>query len=55
MERSASVIKEGVVYVNVCVSRRLKEQLAWVIDNCINGYGLLVIKCYFKTVVPLRN
>ena len=40
MERS--VIKVGVANVNVCVLRCLKEELAW----AINGFGLLVIKCY---------
>ena len=38
-------IKVGVAYVNVCISRRLKEELVWVIDN----------KMLFKTVVLLRN
>ena len=40
--QSASVIKMGVAYVNVCVSRRLKEEVAWAM---INVLGLLVIKC----------
>ena len=30
-----SVIKVGVVYVNVCVLRHLKEELAWAIDKRI--------------------
>ena len=48
----ASVIKVGVAYVNVYVSRHLKEELAWVIDK-----WLFVIsnKMLFKTVLPLRN
>ena len=35
-------------YVNVCISRGLKEELAWVIDKC-----LLVVsnKMIFKTVI----
>ena len=31
--QSASVIKLGVAYVNICVSMHLKEELAWVIDK----------------------
>ena len=50
--RSASVIKVGVAYVNVCISRRLKEELAWVIDTRL---GVISNKMLFKTVVPLRN
>ena len=46
------VIKVGVAYVNLRVSRCLKEELVWVI-----GKWLWVIsnKMLFKTVVPLRN
>ena len=29
----ASVIKVSVAYVNVCMSRHLKEELAWAIDK----------------------
>ena len=35
----------GVVYVNVYVSKRLKEELAWAIDK---RFGLLVIEYYLK-------
>ena len=50
--RSASVIKVGVAYVNVCILRRLKEELAWVIDKRLR---VISNKMLFKTVVPLRN
>ena len=39
-------------YVNICVSRRLKEELAWVIDKQLR---VISNKLLFKTVVPLRN
>ena len=45
----ASVIKVGVVYMNVHVSRCLKEELVWVIDK-----RLRVISNKMS-VVPLRN
>ena len=48
----ASVIKVNVAYVNVCISRRLKEELAWVIDKQL---WTITNKMLFKTVVPLRN
>ena len=50
--RSASVIKVGVAYVDIHVSRRLKEELAWVIDKRLR---VISNKMLFKTVVPLRN
>ena len=50
--RSASVIKVGVAYVNIFVSRRLKEELAWVIDKRLQ---VISNKMLFKTVVPLTN
>ena len=31
--QNASVIRVGVAYVNVCVLRHLKEELAWAIDK----------------------
>ena len=45
-------IKVGVAYRNVCVSKQLKEELAWAI-----GRQLRVIdnKMLFKTVIPLRH
>ena len=30
---SALVVKVGVVYINICVSRHSKEELAWAIDK----------------------
>ena len=39
--------KVGVAYVNVRVSRRLKEELGWAIDK------QLLLKMLFKTVIPL--
>ena len=50
--RNASVIKVGVAYVNVLISKRLKEELAWVIDKQLRAISN---KMLFKTVVPLRN
>ena len=41
----------SVVFVNVCVLRRLKE-LAWVIDKRL---WAISNKMLFKTVLPLRN
>ena len=50
--RSASVIKVGMAYVNIRVSRRLKEELAWGIDKRLR---VISNKMLFKTVVPQRN
>ena len=36
-------------YVNIRVSRRLKEELGWAIDK-----GLIINEMLFKTVIPLR-
>ena len=41
----------GVAYVNVCVSRHLKQELGWAIDKCL---PLIINKILFKTVIPLR-
>ena len=49
---SASVIKVDVAYVNVRISRRLKEELAWVIDKRL---WAISNKMLFKTDIPLRN
>ena len=35
-------MRVSVAYVNVHVSRYLKEELAWAIDN---SFGLLLIQC----------
>ena len=50
--QSTSVIKVGVAYVNIRVWRRLKEELAWVIDKRLRAISN---KMLFKTVVPLRD
>ena len=52
IRRSASVIKVGVVYVNVRVLRWLKEELAWVIDKWLRAISNNML---FKTIVSLRN
>ena len=49
--QSDSVIKVGVADVNARVSRRLKEELSWVIDKRLR---LIVNTMLFKTVIPLR-
>ena len=49
--RSASVIRVDVAYVNVRVSRRLKEELGWAIDKRLR---LIINTVLFKTVIPLR-
>ena len=35
--QSASVIKVGVMYVNVRISKSLKEELAWAIDKWLRA------------------
>ena len=45
-------MKVGVAYMNICVSRRLKEELAWDIDK---RHRVISSKMLFKTVIPLRN
>ena len=40
------------VYVNICVSRRLKEELAWAIDKWVHVIGNIML---YETVIPLRN
>ena len=42
----------GVAYVNVRVSRHLKEELSWAIDKWLR---LIIIEMLFKTVIPLRT
>ena len=49
---SASVIKVGVAYVNVRVSKSLKEELAWAIDKQLR---VVSNKMLFKTIIPQRN
>ena len=43
--------KVGVAYVNVRISRRLKEELGWATDKQLR---LIINKMLFKTVIPLR-
>ena len=43
--------KVGVAYVNECVLRHLKKELAWVIDKWLQNISN---KMLLKTVVPLR-
>ena len=47
-----SVVKVSVAYMGVCISRHLKEELAWATDK----KWLQVISniMLFKTVIPLR-
>ena len=51
-KQSASVIKVGVAYMNVYISRHLKEELAWVIDKRLQ---VISNKMLFKAVVPPGN
>ena len=44
--QSTSVITVGVAYVNICISRYLKEEMALVVDQRL--WAILVIKCYLK-------
>ena len=39
----------GVVYVNICMSKRLKEELAWAVDKWLQ---VVSNKMLFKTVIP---
>ena len=48
--QSTTVLKVGGMYVSVRVSRRLKEELALVIDKRLRDISN---KMLFKTVVPL--
>ena len=49
--QTTSVIRVGVAYVNVCISRRLKEELARAIDKQL---WLIIYTMLFKTIIPLR-
>ena len=40
----------GVAYVNVSISRHLKEELDWAMDK---QFQLSINKIVFKTVIPL--
>ena len=41
-------MKVGVAYMNVCILRHLKEELAWVLDKWLQ---LISNKMLFKTVI----
>ena len=45
-------IKMGIAYVNVCVSKWLKEGLTWAIAKWLR---VISNKMLFKTVILLRN
>ena len=45
-------IKVGMAYVKVCISKCLKEELAWAIDKQLR---VINNKMLIKTVIPLRN
>ena len=42
----------GVVYMDVNISRRLKEELAWAIDKWLQVISNIML---LETVIPLRN
>ena len=45
------MIRVGVAYINVHISRHLKEELGWAIDKRL---WVIINKMLFKTVIPLR-
>ena len=49
--RHALVIKVGVAYMNICIIRHLKEELAEVTDKYLWIISNIML---FKTVIPLR-
>ena len=44
-------MRMGVAYMNVRISRRLKEELGWAIDKQL---WLIINKMLLKTVITLR-
>ena len=50
-KESTSVIKVGVAYVNICISRHLTEDLDWAMDK---NFGLVAKKCLKQLYIPLR-
>ena len=44
-------MRVGVEYVNIRVSRHLKEKLSWATDKWLQ---LIINTMLFKTVIPLR-
>ena len=47
----SEIIKVGVAYVNIHVSRHLKQELAWAIDK---WFRVISNTLFLKTVIPLR-
>ena len=39
------VVKVGVAYMNVCISRHFREELVWAIDKWLKVI-IIVIQCY---------
>ena len=52
MRQSASVIKVGVVDVDVCVLSHLKKDLAWAIDKLLR---VISTKCYLKNSMATKE
>ena len=50
--QSASVIRVGVTYMNICVSRCLKEELSWAIDKWLR---LIINTVLFITVIYITK
>ena len=55
----ASVIEVDVAYVNVCILRHLKEELAWVIDKWFrvitNKMSVIPLRLKNKAVLNLKQ
>ena len=41
-QNSTSVIKVGVAYMNICILRHIKEELAWAIDKQLHVISYIV-------------
>ena len=54
--QSASVIRVGVVYVNIHISRQLKEELSWAIDKQLQFIlNTMLVKTVIRTSKNLKN
>ena len=53
--RSASVIKMGVVDVDVCVSSHLKKELTWAIDKWLQVINTIMLFKNNKSTKELLN
>ena len=51
MRQSVSFIRVGVVYMNVCISRHIKEELNLAIDKWLRLINNTVL---YKIVIPAR-